>query len=169
MEVEPSPDGFDTVVIVDVGVHRDCVGCVDDGVVRDWREIVEISKELPAVLEITGAELDNLLQMIVDPFAEWLVDGADATDDRAGLPWGFVDLWENVKVGHVNVFRALYDAVVITVAAQFTFKELLAVVVKSEVVDRHTKDASVVAFVVFESFVRRDFCILCFVQQVIVE
>jgi hypothetical protein len=35
MEVEPSSNGFDTVIVVDVGVHRDCIGGVDDGIVRD--------------------------------------------------------------------------------------------------------------------------------------
>jgi hypothetical protein len=61
VEVEPSSNGFDTVIIVDVGVHQNCIGGVDDGIVRDWGEFFEISKELSAVLEITGAEVDDLL------------------------------------------------------------------------------------------------------------
>ncbi len=61
MQVEPSPDGFDAVIVVDVGVHGNGVGCVDDGIVSNGYELVKVSKELPAVLEITRAEVDYLL------------------------------------------------------------------------------------------------------------
>ena len=68
-----------------------------------------------------------------------------------GLPWGFVNLWENLEVGEVDMLETLYYAVGIAVATEFAFEELLAVVIKSEIVNVHVKDALVVAFVVFEA------------------
>jgi hypothetical protein len=62
VEVKPSSNRFDTVIIINVGgVHQDCIDNVDDGIIRDWGEFFEISKELPTALEITRAEVDYLL------------------------------------------------------------------------------------------------------------
>ena len=45
--------------------------------------------------------------MVVNPFAEWLVDGADAADNRTGLPRSFVHLFEDIEVGEAYLLRGI--------------------------------------------------------------
>jgi hypothetical protein len=59
-----------------------------------------------------------------------------------------MDLGEDVEVGEVEVFGALYHTLGISVATKFAFEELLAVVIESLIINGHAKDALVVAFVI---------------------
>jgi hypothetical protein len=78
---------------------------------------------------------------------------------------GFYGPWGGYRSrGGVEVFGALYHTLGISVATEFTFEELLAVVIKSLIMD-----VLVVAFVILEGFLRQYFCVLFCVQKVVVE
>ena len=66
-------DGVDPKIVVDVRVHRYSIDGVDDGVICKWRESFQVSQQLPAILQVGWAEMQNLLQVVVNPLAEWLV------------------------------------------------------------------------------------------------
>jgi hypothetical protein len=81
-----------------------------------------------------------------------------------------MDLWENVEVGELDMLGALHDAVGILVTTpEFSFEELLAVIIKSEIVDGHAKDVLVVTCVILKGFLCQYFCILFLVQKMIIE
>jgi hypothetical protein len=64
VEGEQFVEGFGAVVYVYVGVHGHGVGAVDDGVTGDGiklLELFEVVEELPAILEVGWAEMDDFL------------------------------------------------------------------------------------------------------------
>ena len=67
MQVEPLFHYFQSIFSVDVGVHGGGVGCGDAG--GGWKagHAVEIVDECFAVFEVGGAEMENRLELLIEP------------------------------------------------------------------------------------------------------
>lgn len=89
VEVEPVRVGGDTLAGIDVGVHRDGVCNKEACVWRERAEVAEVFEKGGAVGEPGGAEVDDGLQFIVDPFGKDLDGAADAADNGRfqGVLW----------------------------------------------------------------------------------
>ena len=61
MQVEPFLHGFEGMCSVDVAVHADGVDGEDKSIRRQRRLCFQAVEEVPAVLEVGGTEMDDLL------------------------------------------------------------------------------------------------------------
>jgi hypothetical protein len=82
---------------------------------------------------------------------------------------GFMDSWENVEVREMDMLGALHNTDGIVVTTEFAFEELLAVIIESEIINSHAKDALVFEFIILKGFLQWYFCVLFLVQKMIIE
>jgi hypothetical protein len=72
MEIEPVLDGINPMVVVDVHIHCNDICGVDDSVIHEWGRVFRSHKscQLSAILQVGWGEMQNLLQVVVNPLAD---------------------------------------------------------------------------------------------------
>lgn len=79
------------MIRVYVGVHGVCVSGEEEGIGRKAVKLFEVVKEISAIFQVGRDELFELLQMVVDPLAKAVKEGACAADNRPEFVWLLVN------------------------------------------------------------------------------
>jgi hypothetical protein len=79
------------MVCIDVSIHRLGISGEQEGIVGEAVEGTEMIKQIAAVFEVRWDEPFQLLEMVVDPFAKAVEEGACTTYNGPELVRRFVD------------------------------------------------------------------------------
>ncbi len=85
--------------------------------------LLGLARAAIAILQISWAEMQNLLQVVVNPPAQRFIHTGNAADNGACFPWSLVNFGEKVKVRELYVTWSLYNPLTVTFAAESSGEE----------------------------------------------
>ena len=127
-------------------------------------------EEVPAVLEVSWAQVYHTLQLIINPNAEGLGHRGDTADNRPGFPRDLVDFWQDIEVWELQGVVGLDDAGQVSWAKEFLFKEESRLgIVASSIVDKLSEDGAEILLVDCQGVGHVKFLVVCKIKQVVVQ
>ena len=98
MAVEEPIKSLECMCSINVSIHRDSIS--SEKSISGWvnPDLFQLIAEVKRASHISSCSSGNGLELFVKPFAKGLKETATVADNQARLPWGLMDLRDDVEV-----------------------------------------------------------------------